>query len=111
MDNATRYRDLVTRLLKDYAALSRHDPDVEATAIIDTETDNYQVMIVGWSNSRRIYGPVLHLRIRNGKIWVEHNGTEMDIGQRLVEAGVPRSDIVLGFQSPRTREFTDYAVG
>jgi hypothetical protein len=29
----------------------------------------------------------------------------------LVAAGAPREDIVLGFQPPQVRQYTDYAVG
>ncbi|WP_460200716.1 element excision factor XisI family protein [Scytonema sp. NUACC21] len=45
-----------------------------------------------------------------GKIWIQYNGTEEALAERLVELGVPRSDIVLGFHSPFKRQFTSYAV-
>jgi hypothetical protein len=45
---------------------------------------------------------------RFGATW---NGTEDDIAADLVVAGVPKEDIVLGFQSPFMRQFTEYAVG
>lgn len=50
------------------------------------------------------------LDIKNEKIWLQWNGTEDDIAEILVENGVPKEDIVLGFQSPFMRQFTDYAV-
>ncbi|MDJ0501899.1 MAG: element excision factor XisI family protein [Nostocales cyanobacterium LE14-WE4] len=37
-------------------------------------------------------------------------GTEDDIAANFVTAGVPKDDIVLGFQSPFMRQFTEYAV-
>jgi hypothetical protein len=48
--------------------------------------------------------------IKGGKIWLQWNGTEDNIAANLVAAGVPKADIVLGFQSPLMRQFTDYAV-
>ncbi|WP_293064495.1 element excision factor XisI family protein [Okeania sp. SIO2B3] len=36
--------------------------------------------------------------------------TEIRIAQELVERGVPKEDIVLGFQAPEMREYTDYGV-
>ena len=36
--------------------------------------------------------------------------TEVDLGLRLMELGVPKSDIVLGFLSPKIRGYSDYAV-
>ncbi len=34
----------------------------------------------------------------------------MRVAQELVDLGVAKEDIVLGFQSPEMREYTDYAV-
>ncbi|NEO03364.1 MAG: XisI protein, partial [Moorea sp. SIO3I7] len=39
------------------------------------------------------------------------NMTEMKIAQKLVERGVAKEDIVLGFQAPEFRQYTDYGVG
>ncbi len=38
------------------------------------------------------------------------NVTEIDIGQELVNLGVPKSDIVVGFHLPYMRQFTEFAV-
>ena len=55
--------------------------------------------------------PVIHFDIEDGKIWIQYNGTEDHLAERLVEMGVPDSDIVLGFHSAFKRQFTHYAVG
>ena len=44
--------------------------------------------------------------IKDEKIWIQQNLTEDLVATELVEKGVPKHDIVLGFQSA----FTDYAV-
>ena len=36
--------------------------------------------------------------------------TEIDIDDELIRLGVPKADIVLGFLSPKMREYSDYAV-
>jgi hypothetical protein len=48
--------------------------------------------------------------IINGKIWIQQNMTEWDVGQMFQQMGIPKSDIVLGFLAPSTRAYTDYAV-
>jgi hypothetical protein len=48
--------------------------------------------------------------IKGSKIWIQHNMTEADIGQELVEKGVPSSDIVLGLRPPYKRPYTNYGV-
>jgi hypothetical protein len=65
---------------------------------------------VGWVGHRRVHGCVLHLDIINEKIWVQHNTTELQIGQELVSIGIPREDIILGFQAPYMRQYTDFGV-
>ncbi|NJO42492.1 MAG: XisI protein [Cyanobacteria bacterium CRU_2_1] len=70
-----------------------------------------QLVQVGWQNNRRVYGCILHLDIKDGKIWLQHNGTERQVADELVALGVPKQDIVLGFQSPSKRKFTEFAIG
>jgi XisI protein len=52
----------------------------------------------------------LHLDIKNEKVWIQHNGTEANIADELIDLGVSKTDIVLGFHSPYKRQFTDFAV-
>ncbi len=104
------YRKTVQKLLQDYATVSGDDQDIETELICDTIGDHYQLVHVGWRGERRIYGCILHLDIKDGKIWLQHNGTENDVAAELVEQGIPKTDIVIGFHSPFKRQFTEYAV-
>lgn len=110
MADLIKYSEIVQKLLQDYAALSGDDPTVATELIFDTVRDSYQLVHVGWHGDRHIYGCILHLDIRDGKIWLQHNGTENDIAAELVEMGVAKTDIVIGFHSPFKRQFTEYAV-
>jgi len=104
------YQQLVQELLQTYSEIKASNEEVEAEAIFDPMRDRYQVVHVGWSNKRRVYGCILHLDIKNEKIWIQHDGTEGGIANELVERGVPKEDIVLAFQSPFKRQFTEFAV-
>ena len=105
------YRTLVQDLLTDYSKIDLNNPELTTETIFDTQRDHYQIVHVGWSNKHRIYGCVLHLDIKDGKIWIQHDGTEGGIALELVNRGVPKQDIVLGFHSPFKRQFTEFAVG
>ncbi|MGK7873316.1 MAG: XisI protein [Xenococcaceae cyanobacterium] len=109
MDTLTQYRQHIKNLLKEYA---RHvwDERIQAQTIFDAEHDRYQLVYVGWRGSKRVYGVVLHLDIIDGKIWIQQDGTEIGIANQLVDLGVPKQDIVLGFDPPNLREYTDFAV-
>ncbi|MEB3180037.1 MAG: XisI protein [Nostocaceae cyanobacterium] len=105
------YREYIQKLLTEYATLDSDEDGVEMQTIFDTVRDHYQLIYVGWDRGKRVYGPVMHLDIKDGKIWLQWNGTEVDIAAELVDMGVSKDDIVLGFHTPYMRQFTDYAVG
>ena len=111
MDKLIQYRQIVQQLLQGYAAIGNPDPEVETQIVFDTERDHYQLMNVGWKNRRRVYGCFLHIDIKDGKVWLQHNGTEYEVAEELAKLGIPKYDIVIGFHSPFKRQFTDYAVG
>lgn len=107
MDSLSSYQNTIKKLLENLAPPS---DEIESQIITDTEHDHYQLTQVGWKNNRRVYGCVLHLDIKDQKIWIQHNGTELDIAQELVNRGIPKQQIVVGFQSPFKRQFTEFAV-
>ncbi|NET00310.1 MAG: XisI protein [Sphaerospermopsis sp. SIO1G1] len=83
----------------------------EKELIFDSERNSYLVVHVAWNNNERAYGTIIHVDIRDGKIWIQRDLTEEGVASALVELGVPKTDIVLGFKSPFLREFTGFAVG
>jgi hypothetical protein len=67
---------------------------------------------VGWRYSiTRIYGCIIHVDIINNKIWVQHDGTEEEIADKLLGRGVPKQDIVLAYHAPHVRQYTEFALG
>ena len=67
-------------------------------------------MDVGWQELDRIYRSIIHLDIKDGKIWLQQNLTELNPAAELVSMGVPREDIILGLHPPYKRPYTDYVV-
>ncbi|MGP0062672.1 MAG: XisI protein [Isosphaeraceae bacterium] len=110
MDKAAQDGELVQEILREYSDYRPSYGEIEVEKIFLPDQGHYQLMSVGWNGQHRIHGSVLHVDIKNGKIWIQHDGTEEGIANRLVAAGVPKNDIVLAFQSPFKRRFTDYAV-
>lgn len=104
------YRPRVQELLKQYAQKASSSPEIETQVIFDTVGDHYQLVTIGWQKHRRIYGCILHIDIKDDKVWIQHNGTERLVAEELAESGIPKDHIVLGFHSPFTRQFTDFAV-
>jgi hypothetical protein len=106
------YRQHIQSLLKARAAIKSTNPAIETELIFDTERDHYQIVHTGWRDSTTcLYGCAVHVDIKDGKIWVQHDGSEVAIAEQLAELGVPKQDIVLAYQAPHVRQYTDFAVG
>ncbi len=111
-DKLTNYRNLVKKILSGLADLCNRtpDPDVETSCVFDEQHDIYMLVSVGWVGEQRQRGTTVFVRLRNGKIWIEDDWTGEGITKDLLAAGVPKEDIVLGFQPPKMRPLTDFAV-
>jgi hypothetical protein len=115
MDKLAGYRASIEKLISDLASLverqhARHPSGIETACVFDEKRDHYLLVNLGWQNGRRVRAVTLHVRLKNGKIWIEDDMTEDGIATRLVEAGVPKEDIVLAFQPPDVRPHTEFAV-
>jgi len=111
MDTLMRYREIVRRLIAEYARYKPSHGQIETEAVIDPEKDHYEVLHVGWDGPRRVHGSVLHLDIIDGKVWIQHDGTSPGVAEELVEAGIPREHVVLGFRPASVRPLTGFGVG
>ena len=110
MDRIKHYQQLVEQVLTQYLELNYANADIHNEPIFNREAGQYVVMSSGWQGVRRIHGCLLHLKIQDGKIWIERDGTEHGIANDLTAAGIPRDAIVLGFYSRAARQHSDFAV-
>lgn len=111
MEKLDKYRQIIQDILQEHSAIKSINEDVEPQIVFDTERNHYQLIHVGWSNQRRVYGCVIHLDIKDNKIWIQHDGTEDGVANELMQRGITKQDIVLAFHSPFKRQFTEFAVG
>lgn len=110
MDRLDEYRAIIERALKKMVAIPYSVPNVKARAVLDRNSDNYVVVREGWEGVRHIVSVLVHLEIQRDKIWILEDWTEEGIAADLEEAGIPKSDIVLGFYPADVRPHTEYAV-
>ena len=112
MDKIKKYQNIIIAFLEDYArkGTPANIPDVDVHIITDTKNNHFQFLRVGWQGRKYVFGVIFHFDIKNGKIWIQRNNTEYEVVDFLMERGVPKEDIVLGFHSPYARQFTEFAV-
>ena len=112
MDTLKNYREIIKRIFHEYASIPYATGELEREVILDETGDHYILMTLGWEQkeTRRVHGCLVHLDIIDGKIWVQRDGTEYGIANELVDAGIPKSQIVLAFHPSYKRPHTEFAV-
>jgi len=108
-DRLNRYREIIERTLTEIADYIPQDSQAPHKTVFDRRADSYALIEVGWVDNQRIHQFIIHLEIVNGKVWVQVDNTDLNVTRELERAGVPKSDIVLGFQPPAARRYTEYA--
>ncbi len=110
MDRFNFYGKSIENILKKHASIPYDYGDIDESVIIDRDRNHFLLFDVGWQQGRRVHGCITHVQIIEGKIWIQRDGIEEGITEELLEAGVPKSDIVLGFHPPEVRPYTGYAI-
>ncbi|MFN0213960.1 MAG: XisI protein [Saprospiraceae bacterium] len=112
MDKIKKYQDTIIKFLHFYNSESggnRLDAPVKRRILIDRENNSFQLLSIGWNGIHYIFSPMFHFDIIDGKVWMQCNNTEWEAVDFLMEHGVERQDIVLGFVSPEARAFSGFA--
>jgi hypothetical protein len=111
MDRLTEYRDIIQQLLLAYSQYKSAYGDIDTQVSFDLQRDRYQLISIGWESGRRVYGCTIHIDIKDDKIWIQQDGTEVGIANELIERGISSQDIVLGYRTPNSRKYTEFALG
>ena len=114
MDKVSKYKNIVREIIDEVGSLFQHPDDpIKVVNIKDENSGNYLLFNDGWDKTKsRIYGCFLHMHVASdGKVWFQHDGTDLEVGKTLMERGVPPKDIVVGFHHPSMREDTEFALG
>ena len=110
MDKLEEYRQLIRRILAEYASYPYSNSTAKKATVFDAEADRYLLIAFGReADHRRVHGCIAHVEVIDGKIWIQYDGTEYGIANELLDAGVPKDEIVLGFKSPELRKYTEFA--
>jgi XisI protein len=109
MDKLNHYRESISKFLSKYVDVWQEE-GVETQLIIDSERDHYLLLRVGWEKEQRINYAVFQFDIKDEKIWIQENNTDVEVDKELEEMGISKKEMVVGFHHPSMREYSDYAV-
>lgn len=106
------YSKLIKQILSRYAELVNRHPSPQKETFCSFDDSNYRYFLhtIGWDDTKRIWNTTAYVRIYDGKFWIEIDWTEQGIATDLLEAGIPKEDIVLAFHHPSMRPYTEFAV-
>lgn len=111
MDKVKKYQDIIIGFLKEQAEPTLGmNSNIRREVIADRESNNFQLLHIGWKENHYQFFVAFHFSIINEKIWLQWNRTEHEVVDYLMEKGVPKHDIVLGLKPPFVRKDTGFAV-
>jgi hypothetical protein len=101
MDKIETYRQILKSVTEKHAKMFSPVQNVSSSAVCDFEQNNY--FLIDFDSKEKKHYIVFHLRLENGKIFIEQDGIEYGIKQDLIEAGISPNEIVFNFQDlPQT---------
>jgi hypothetical protein len=111
MDTRLTYRDIIKSVLQSHATYRAALPDGYTSQVLfDDERGQYLVLDLGWNGDQYLHATPIHVSLVDNKVWIQYDDTEEGIANDLMEAGIPKGDIVLGFRHPKVRQYTGFAV-
>ncbi|MEQ8753315.1 MAG: XisI protein [Coleofasciculus sp. G1-WW12-02] len=111
MDRLKHYRQIIQDVLAEYHQLNEKSGSTTESALaFDQVNDQYLLLLMGWHNDERIKSVMIHIRLKDNKIWIEEDWTEDGVATELLHKGITREEIVLAFHPPHVRQYTEFAL-
>ena len=108
--NIKLYSKIVVAWLSDFVARRTNSADATYELITDEVRHHYQVIRTGFLDDRFYYKVVFHLQLKeDAKLWILVNNTDLLLTDDLIQSGIPKSDIVIGFLPASVRAYTGFA--
>jgi hypothetical protein len=105
-----RYKKMVRTMLEDIAQRFRRNSTWEIIEAYDDKRGQYLLFTDGWKEDIRDYGCFMHIQVReDGLIYIRRDGTDLDIGQQILETGVQKKEMIIGFHSPMMQAWSEFA--
>jgi len=101
-------KNILTEIFEHYTKSSN---DLSYQLVIDDKSSNFLLISDGWIDESRFYGILIHIQIKDdGRLWLHDDNTDLIVVDRLLEKGIPKKDIVIGWHSPSMRPDTEFAI-
>lgn len=111
MDRVKAYNKIVKNILTEiYQRFTKSAGEVEYQLVMDEKSRNYLLLTDGWIDESRFYGILIHIQVKeDGGVWLHDDNTDLIVVDWLLERGIPKKEIVLGWHTPSMRPDTEFA--
>lgn len=112
MDRKRRkYGRIITAWLQEFVEIRDKYYPGEYLLVTDDIHFHYQVISSFWRDDILHHHIDFHFQIKpNGKVWLLVNNTDLLVFDELMERGILKTDLVIGFLPESLRQYSGYAV-
>ncbi len=110
MDKLEMMRETIEKVLTAYTEPPFAEEKIETEVVFDRDRDRFLLVEVGWENNQRVHQTIAHLDIINEKVWIQLDKTPNGIANDLLDNGMSKDEIVLGFRSETLRKMSEFAL-
>lgn len=98
METLEKYQNIVIDFLEEYAKISyANAPELEQQVIADTKRNHFELVSIGWHKGQFVHDLAFHFDIKDNKIWIQQNWTDIKVSKELIDRGANPADIIIGF--------------
>ncbi len=108
-EQSRRDQEVVESVLRECAQFYA-SKNTRTLTVFDRLHGQFLLLDEGWNGFKHIHRVWLHVELRDGKFWIQKDGTEDGIAVDLMSAGISKERIVLAFQHPGRRQYGEFAV-
>lgn len=111
MDTRLKYQTIVKTVLQEYVEFMQQSGDDDSLRLLFDDTHgSYALLCFGWRGKRYIHAAFIHIDVISEKVWIQCDNTEHGVALELMEKGIPKEHIVLGFRPQHLRHYTGFGV-
>lgn len=111
METIDKYKEIIHQELSYRCTIPiANAPSLKRHLIVTKDGSEFLLLTMGWHKKHYRHNLVFHVEIKDGKVWVHEDKTDVGIATKFVENGIPKSDIVLGFLPKYAQEVSGFAV-
>lgn len=111
MDKIAKYKQLIHEEMEYQASIRiANIPDVPPKLFIGENRRFFTLYFIGWQGKEYIHHYLFNIEIIGDKVWVHEDATDIFIAGKLVERGIQKEDIVLGYIPKYARTIEGFAL-